>query len=252
MQTGDEQGDLLAWSPDGSQLAYITREANGWFTGSLALASGADFSEHTPLTQNVAVYGDLTWSRTGEQIAFVGLRPNPQTFTVYVYDLPTGRLTDLFPGDAAVTDAYASKKAVERWNDMRHVLVILSCGPGCERRVEVNTLDATQRPGDETYKALGTAIAPTRRLVEYDPDSFPKVMIAPNWSPDGARMVYFDRRANPWVLVMQPPGKFGLDVGSEAALESYWSPDSEWLAIRTDGHVLVYRFGCTPEPTPAR
>ncbi|HZW03383.1 MAG TPA: hypothetical protein VFF68_05630, partial [Anaerolineaceae bacterium] len=124
---------------------------------------------------------------------------------------------------------------------------VYACGTGCDQRVEIAVNDGSQRPASaESYKALETAAAPGVNLRPYDEEAYPQ-MSQPNWSPDGSRVVFFDRTNNPWVLDLVEKQKFWLEIGVEDALESKWSPDSRYVAIRTDGHVVVFEMGCQPE-----
>lgn len=247
LQTDRIQGDMLAWSPDSRSLAYIGREKTGWYTGNLMLAGGETFADHRTLTDHVGVVGDLTFSGDGLRVAFVALRPETQLYTIMVQELIGGPALDLFPGDVARTDNWSGTKAVERWVDTGHLLVVYSCGSGCDQRVEISITDGSQRPASrESYKALETAASPVINTRAYDEETYPQ-MFSPNWSPDGTRVVYFDRSDSPWVLNIPEQEKYWLAVGVEDALESKWSPDGRYLAVRTDGHVFVFEMDCEEE-----
>ena len=96
------QGNLLAWQPGTSNLAYLAPgERSSWFTGVLMLGEGPDFVEHRQLAPTILVNGDLTWSPSGEWLAFLAFRPNESVYTIMVVNQDGSKLIDLFPADLA-------------------------------------------------------------------------------------------------------------------------------------------------------
>lgn len=261
LQTGDEQGNLIAWQPqqngaaDGvSNLAYLgPTKKSAWYTGELFLAIGPDYEQHTSLAQAVLVTGDLTWSPDGELLAFLAYRPNEGLHTAAVVAADGTGLIDLFPADLARTDARAGRKAIIGWKDNRTVQVMSSCGEECREAFDFQ-IDA--EPGPvltptviEDYKELSTNLAITRQELEYEEGTFPKVMNSPHWSPDGKLVAYMDKRGLLWLLSIEKKIIYALDIGLRDVYETQWSTTSDSLAIRAEDRIFVFEIPCRSAPS---
>jgi hypothetical protein len=78
---------------------------------------------------------------------------------------------------------------------------------------------------------------------EYDEALYPQ-MINPNWSPDTSRIAFLDENDNFFVFDRDQGGFYPLDLGTLTAGETKWSPDSRYLAVRADAHLLIYDTQC--------
>jgi Tol biopolymer transport system component/DNA-binding winged helix-turn-helix (wHTH) protein len=83
------------WSPDGSQISYITAESVGqWKIYTVPKNGGAS----RQLVHDGSSQGAATWSPDGNKIAFgqiVGFGVNNRTENIRILDLPTGKLMDI-------------------------------------------------------------------------------------------------------------------------------------------------------------
>ncbi len=84
-----------AWSPDGSQVAFISSRAGNWELYLTDVASG----QETRLTDNPAADVAPTWSPDGRQLAFLSHRDGG--WAVYILEVRSGRVQKvLATGDA--------------------------------------------------------------------------------------------------------------------------------------------------------
>ena len=264
--TSQEQGSLVAWSPQGDKIAYIAPlTSHAMFSGNLVVASGESFQEK----QIVAplAWGSLIWSPSGEQIAYVALRPNDNVYTVYIASLDGSAPVDLFPGSEAALDPYASPKMLRSWPAENRLHVFASCGIGCYKELEISLPGGTmtevpsviQTP-DPTAIA-GLWMAP-RIQNPYDPSVFP-VLNDPNWSTDGSRLVYFDEDGFLWVLLTAEQTTAQIEMVNSSALPVFfsetWKRETHWssggqLAVRIGAELEIFSVPCDPNmsilPTP--
>jgi hypothetical protein len=253
------QGNLMAWQPGTETLAYLAPdERSSWFTGGLMLASGPDFREPRPLAPTTLVNGDLTWSPSGEWLAFLAFRPNESLHTVMAVRADGAGLVDLFPTDLARTDQRTSQKAIIGWRDDQTVQVISSCGEECRIAFD---LDVTTPPGPiltptplSHYRALQDNLQIDRLARAITPEAFPRIVSTPevskpHWSPDEDQVAYLDRRGVLWILSVAEKTNYPLEIGLRDVYETQWSTSGDYLAIRAEDRVFVYQVPCR-EPVP--
>lgn len=244
---GRLQGDLLAWSPDGSTLAFLAPEDRhwGWFTGRVVLAT---LTGETPVERVMKApdaYGDLVWSPDGTAIAFVALRPQEKLYTVMVADTATGDWIDLFPGDAARLDEWSSLKGILGWEDATYLRVTASCGADCMQPYRADSVTGALEELERTRKVTDASLTIIPSVQEYDPAAFPQ-MRNPNWSPDGRYIVYADGRGL-WLIDTQAQTLRGLRVTLPLLQEVRWNGDGRRVALRTNDQVLVVDVTCGSE-----
>lgn len=242
--TEANQGDMLAWSPKGDDLAFLAQKDTTLYVGDLAISLGPAFTNMLDPIPDQSVYGDVTWSPDASQIAFVALRSADNLYTVMVVR-PDGKgLRDLFPGKTAHTDNYASPKSILDWPSQTLLEVELTCGPDCVKTAQLDVTNGATNLSTNTRRAkdrLGGTIK--RHILTYDTQSYP-VMTAPNWSADGKKVVYTNENDEIWVIETVAKTRYPIDLNRKA-LETKWSRDNRFLAVRTSRWVTVYSWsGC--------
>lgn len=258
------QGDLLAWRPGRSfgqgELAYIMpNDRSTWFTGTLTLARGDKLAEHLSLSPGVWVNGDLTWSPSGDWLAFLAFRPNESLYTIMVVSADGSRLIDLFPTDLARTDNRTAQKAVIGWRSETVVQVISSCGETCRLAYDIDISAPPQPVLTPTpvsdYTLLRKSLLPDPLVLTITPADFPKNMLVTpsanlsymgtsHWSPNEKMVAYLDRRGILWVLSIEEKINYILDIGLRDVYETQWSSTSDTLAVRAEDRVFIFEVPC--------
>jgi Tol biopolymer transport system component len=244
IRTDPDQSGLVAWTPDNTGLAYIAPRVDGiWYVGDLSLASGPDFSTLEVLTSDVQVSGDLLWSPDGNLIAFLAYRSEETVYTIMTLD-KDGKLTDLFPDKAAVTDSYSSPKLLLKWTGNDHLLAKTTCGVDCNQMVDINVLEGSLTNSGDPVRN-GTLIPSTQATADqaYDSNLYPE-MTNPAWSPKGNQVAYVDENGIPWLLSQTEQTQSELFVSGADVSGFSWSPDGKSIAILLDGSVVIFRLGC--------
>jgi hypothetical protein len=256
------QGDLLAWrtgaASTNGELAYIAPgDRSSWFTGVLTLARGKNYAEHIPLAPGVLANGDLTWSPSGDWLAFLAYRPSEGLYTVMAVQANGAGLVDLFPTDLARTDNRSSQKAIIGWRDDTTVQVITSCGEECRQGYAIDVtqpaVPALTPTVIDDYTLLRQNLQLSQSLRTITPAAFPKnIRLTPaatelttvKWAPDGRQMVYLDRRGILWYLSVPDKINYILDIGLRDVYEIQWSTTSATLAVRAEDRVFMFEIPC--------
>lgn len=251
-----QRGNLIAWQPrqGGSRevvdrLAYLAPiDQSSWFNGQLMIALGPNFTEHTPIAVHVQVSGDLTWSPSGERLAFLALRPEDGLFTVMSVRADGSELIDLLPAELARTDTYTSEKAILGWKNDTTIQMITSCGDGCRLAYDLNVTHSAEffpepTPIDD-YHQLKENLEIEQYVLEYTPEAFPKSVTQPKWSPNELLIDYLDKNGILWILDTREKVHFKVDIGLRSVYETKWSPGSDHLAVRAEDRIFVFRANC--------
>jgi dipeptidyl aminopeptidase/acylaminoacyl peptidase len=228
ISTDTNQGDLLAWSPDGKSLAYV-RPANGrwaWFVGDMVVYD-FDSEKETYTSSDLEVFGDLTWSPDGSALAYVVLDPTAEIYTANVINLTTGTDISIFSGEAAKTDEWSSTKGISSWTDANSVVVTSSCGLDCSRIYSYNINSGVMTISGETRKKEDLSLT----------------LINGMTSPDGVWQIEVDNLDNLW-LANSETGRAFILLAATPVSEIKWSQDSQYLAIRIEEKVQVYQPDC--------
>ena len=228
ISTDTNQGDLLAWSPNGESLAYVRPENNrwAWFVGDMVVYDFVE-SEETYASADLEVFGDLTWSPDGNALAYVVLDPAIKTYTAHVVDLTTESDILVFTGASAQTDEWSSTKGIRSWTDDRSVVVTSSCGLDCSRVYSYNIETGVMTISGETRKNEDLSLVLTNEMT----------------SPDGVWQLDVDNLDNLWLANTETGRAFILLVATEVS-ELKWSPGSKYLAVRIEEKVQVYQLDC--------
>lgn len=244
VRTNQEQGNLLAWHPEEKTLAYVSPKGRSiWFTGRVLLAQEPNFQQPEVLFENISVFGDLTWSPSGNQLAFVALRLPEDVYTVMVTNLENGQTVDLLPGDQATATSGNGSKGIIGWLSESQIRIIASCGIDCDVMLDIDIPSGRVVPYGETMRHQTDRLSPTRKTMPFDETLYPP-MRSPNWSPDGKKVIYFDDLDQAWVLLNEEKAQYLLDIGLQTPYESHWAGDSRTLALRTDDFIFLFDTEC--------
>ncbi|HAD07037.1 MAG TPA: hypothetical protein DCE76_07740 [Anaerolineaceae bacterium] len=240
IQTDRPMGDMLAWSEDSSLLAFITpvNDSWGWYQGDLVILDVV--SGEVRRTKDLRVAGDLTWSPSGERIAFILLRPAEAQYSVGVYSLTDGRTMDLY--DTAVTDEFSSQKGIVGWRSEQVLQVAESCGVDCLRYVEHNLVSGVKSVLEELRPGQDTSLQITLNQPGVVPN---RNWRNANWSPDAQRVFFTDRTNVAWIGDLTASTKAALPMETLPVAESKWSADGQLIAVRTAENLYIFGLdGC--------
>ncbi len=244
-----EDGGIFTWASAANIFAYVAPEGRywGWFSGDAVVW---DFSENEMepaemATTGLKVFGDFAFSPDSKELAFVAFRPSDNIYTIMVADLASGLKTtvDLFPGTAAETDAYSSSKSVIDWIDNERLRVSTSCGVDCEKILVADRISNLLTEEEEVRKKGHTGREFPQHVIEYDDRVYP-AMSQPNWSPDEKYVFYTDTQDKAWILNTQDKSQFELPLRGGDILQSLWSADGSYLALRKEESIEVYKIDC--------
>lgn len=255
MQSDRPLGDLIAWQPGTSSLAYMApADRSSWYIGDLTLAIGPTYEEKINLAPDVLANGDLTWSPDGQWLAFLAYRSSEAVYTIMVVREDGSELTDLFPTDTARTDGRTSQKAIIGWKDSDIIEVLSSCGELCRLSYTFQLTGAQGQVPSPTpvgdYHQLGKNLEIHRNELDFNEKSFPRAMSDdsfdpyPNWSPDKQQVVYLDRRGLLWLLDTQEKIQYLLDIGLRDVYETQWSSTVDYVAIRAEDRTFIFQVPC--------
>ncbi|MEJ2320143.1 MAG: DPP IV N-terminal domain-containing protein [Gemmatimonadales bacterium] len=194
VQVTNEQGyfDGLAWSPDGTQIAYA-----GWLDDDADVdvyVMGTDGSNPVNLTNYPAADSDPAWSPDGTKIAFTAFRDgNPEIYVMEADGSNQLRLTD----DSGWDDLPA-------WSPDGTKIAFTTDRDG---NSEIYVMDAD---GSHLVNLTNNAGE------QWDPA----------WSPDGSRIAF----ANDWdIYVMDADGSNAINLTNSPSQEfgPAWSPSPQ-------------------------
>ena len=257
LRTREAQGNLLAWDPTSTRLAYLGPAAgSNWFSGRVQLSEGPDFKETRPMAADTAAIGGLTWQPAGGLLAFVAFR-QPDTYTVMSVNPQSGTVVDLFANQEAHTDPWGGSKVVVAWQSGSVLRVLSSCGDDCDLILDIDTATNQITPVGEQLRKAKERLWPRTLAETFTPTLFPPAMSRPgwikrispqmkmpDWSRNGKKVVYIDNFINAWVLRIDQKVQYQLYTPNVDVQEALWAPDSRYLAVRTDDQVLIYDTEC--------
>ena len=263
-------GGIMKWAEDAPMFAYTapTNRYWAWFSGDAVIL---DFSEDVarqtfpPVekdtegmdilpeiippkefsTSDVTVFGNYVFNQDHSLVAFTALRQVEKTYTVMVAFLANelNDAKDLFPGTSAVTDEYASDKSVIEWVNPREVRLASSCGIDCEQLYRVNVDTGRIVPEEKVRKHGHKGRVREDHVIEYDARDYP-AMEQMNWSPDERYVFYRDARDQVWIMNDDTKQQYQLNVKGNGILQTLWSNDSNYLAIRYAENITIIRVDC--------
>jgi WD40 repeat protein len=242
--SGQAEPQLLSYSPDGRLLAY-TRAAPSGPTMHIANADGSgerSIDHQTPAPYNVA------WAPSGASLAYMSQVERAQEWAVYLYDIATGAVTEVFRHPGAGMFRWSrdgSRIAYYVNHDIGPGVFVVDVGaPGtpATKVSDDRAWDLSWSP-DGARLAVGTPGGPA---FVFDRDGTNRRQVHHRglrvaWSPVDASKLAVDERGST-VLV-------DLDAGTSRYVDSVtlydWLPDgSRLMAVSLSGVHLVGLDGC--------
>jgi len=260
-------GELASWSPNGQQLAYITKitenypfkRYRGGLTSDILLFDVAK-QQVTNLTDSKAIDGKPAW--VGDKIYFLSDRDASMRLNIFAYDTRTGtqkqltRFADfdvsyLAGGPSALVfeyggELYLMDPATEKYKKVA-VQVMSDLSAEIPRIIDVSRQisDASAAPGGNrvVFEARGElfnvpakegyTLNLTRSSGAFDRQ--------PSWSPDGKTIAYWSDQSGEYEIYLQPADPAGVprklsNRGKGFGYHLYWSPDSEKIAFMDENN----------------
>jgi hypothetical protein len=160
-----------------------------------------------------------------------------------VADLDSGlrTVTDLFPFGCGHR-RFSSSKSVMNGSTRRTAPDDkLRCGlranPG--RKHKSGTLSQQE----EVRKKGHSGRTFPQHVIEYDDRLYPAMSKA-NWSPADTYVFYTDTQNKTWILNDQENYQFALPISGDTVLQSLWSADERFLALRFSEKISIYDVKC--------
>lgn len=240
----------MAWSPDGTRLAYITGSAD---CGSRLWISQDIHKKPADAARGGCIVGKPVWSPDGTQIAFT--RAKGKDRAIMRLKLSEGFERAVTPWTSATAyqnpswSPNASQIVYERHDATRSSLAITSLNGNVAREVtELSDYRTTAVPSwspngkkiayqdsqNETYTIWPDG---THRSVIADGDSYQAV-----WSPTGDRLVFVEDFSGTSLSIATSDGSVEQydipDYGQASIQQPVWSPDEASILL-----VLGYEHG---------
>jgi eukaryotic-like serine/threonine-protein kinase len=210
-----------AWSPDGSQLVFISPCAGNdtKYPHSSLFRVNADGTGFSPLLAAPGGYYDPDWSPDGKLIAFTSLRDSAQNLTPHIYtlDIATGKINRLMTGSdlAQRRPQFSPDGSKMVFEDDRF------------NQPQIYLLDSRSDSGNSIPLTSATD----------GPAQFPY------WSPDGNEIIYTQNSSSPG-LMMKPINPINsksspVNDHTRPALNGSYSPDGDWLVFESNGDIFI-------------
>ena len=272
-------GELASWSPDGNQLAYITKITENYpfkrYRGGLAsdvLLYDQRSGKVENITHHRANDGKPAWA--GDKVYFLSDRGEHMRLNIWSYDTRTkaiAQVTHFTDFDISFLSAGGGSLVFE----VGGVLYLMDAASQDYRPLTVNVIsdlsvempraekvgdrirNATAAPGGKriVFEARGElfnvpakegyVLNLTQSSGAFDRD--------PAWSPDGKQLAFWSDRSGEYEIYLQPadgktePVKL-TDRNKGYGYNLYWSPDSKMLAFideKNDISVIDVASGTT-------
>ena len=233
----------MAWSPDGTRLAYVTGNATCG-AGVWMLQDGT--KRKVKIARGGCIVGRLSWSPNGTQIAFTRAKGSDRA--IMRLALSEGFERAITPWEPSV--AYqnpswspdSSQIIYERHDSIRSSLVIMTIKGGHSRELTelsdhwIAALPSWSLNGkkivyqdsqNESYTIWPDG---THRSVISDGDSYQAA-----WSPSGNRLVFMEDFSRSTISIVDVDGSVIQlelpDVGQTGARQPIWSPNEKKILL---------------------
>jgi Tol biopolymer transport system component len=194
----DEAADGLAWSPDGSLLAF---GCEGTLGGICVVTP--DGSEVRLLVSTAGFDRSPTWSPDARRLAFVA--EGPEGDAIMVADLVTGDVTPTETAIAPLVPGIPEPQDAPSWSPLGR-LIAYCVAHGKQWELYVSQPDGRR----------------TRRLTHNDADD-----CHPTWAPDGSRLAFqSDMEGNwdIWLINVDGTGREQLTTSAASDYQPCWRP----------------------------
>ncbi len=195
---------LIAWSPDGKQIAFSMQPTGAQDTNIYTLALGANA---TPQKVSSGFDDkDPAWSPDGKQIAFSGYDgKTDKSFNIYVVNVDGTHVQRLTSDDKADIEP--------NWS------------PDGKQIAFTGYKDTT---AGDIYVMNANGTNPVRLLHSTDGNTLPR------WSPDGQHILFTSVRSRNWdIYVMNADGSTVRRLTTDPAYDdtAIWSPNGKYVAF---------------------
>ena len=219
-----------AWSPDGRWIAYTADDS--YESVNLRLLDTVT-GESADLTRDQHVSVDPVWSHDGSRILYVSTSPDGW---YHIYQLPMENGVPGEPVRLTEDNAYPNSRLYFGSQDL-HIQPTFS--PDGKEMILVSNRSIPLGSG-AIWRAPVSRDAMSRATRILREETLYRTR--PQWSPDGARILYSSHRGsqftNLYVLPAQGGEPYQLTFGDWDHFDPRWSPDGEWIAYVSNRHGL--------------
>ena len=210
-----------AWSPDGRWIAYTADQ--GYRSVNLRLLDTRT-GESSWLTQGDDLNLDPVWSPDGSALLYVSTAPDGW---YQVYSMPVENGVPSQPLRLTEDHAYANERLYFGAHDLHIQPTISPDGSAMilvsNRGIPLGSGALWRAPIQPDAMASATRILREETLYR----------TRPQWSPDGARILYSSHRgsqySNLYVLPVEGGEPYQLTFGDWDRFDPRWSPDGQWI-----------------------
>ena len=249
----DDAFDSLAWSPDGSRIAYFRWPAVA--SGRALWVANADGSKRTMVVPPSKLHGPPAWSPDGSRLLFSWYDGTFRAVTMNGDGTDPTVLPPLSGGSRSCDWSSDGSRLLYSGDDEPGGLYTVNVdGSDSVRLTDGGEFLGSWSPGGRTVACVVVPAGeevPRIRLVFLDgsaPIDLSAGMISdhsPRWSPDGSRIAFLSfREGDASIYAMRPDGTDVVRITDHAAADTApaWSPDGRKIAFvsEREGRKAIY------------